>query len=82
MGVCDEFMQKIKNSDVPTSQNKVLYIILGIINLIFFGIGMIIIGIIEGNCANILIGLLQLILPLIGWIWAVVWGVLIITRNL
>lgn len=41
---------------------------------------MIIIGFLENDTANMMIGVLQLLLPVVGWIWAVVWGILIILK--
>ncbi|PFH33763.1 hypothetical protein BESB_079790 [Besnoitia besnoiti] len=65
----------------PTSRlAKLAYCLLALLNCILFGIGMIVIGIFETDATDILIGILQLILPLVGWIWAVVWGVIMITK--
>jgi hypothetical protein len=57
-------------------------LVLGIINLFLFGIGVIIAGAIEGDVADIIIGLLQLCIPFVGWIWAIIWGILMIVRNI
>jgi hypothetical protein len=33
------------------------------------------------DVADIVIGILQFVLPFVGWIWGIVWGVLMIIRN-
>eukprot|EP00727_Mastigamoeba_balamuthi_P007023 m51a1_g2941 hypothetical protein (89) ;mRNA; f:603055-603754 len=62
-------------------------LILGIVNILLPGIGVIIAGAIdggEGGVVDIIIGLIQLVTCwlVIGWIWAIVWGILMIIRNL
>lgn len=43
---------------------------------------MMIIGIQNDDSVSIWMGVMQLFIPLVGWIWAIVWGVLIIMRAL
>ena len=83
MSVCDTILNRLKALEVPTppaAGDKTLYLILGVLNCLLFGIGMIIIGAISGDTANLLIGVLQLLLPFVGWLWAIVWGVLIVMK--
>ena len=83
MSVCNTILNRLKALEVPTppsANDKSLYLIFGILNCFIFGLGMIIIGAMSGDNANLLIGVMQLLLPFVGWIWGVVWGILIIMR--
>lgn len=66
----------------PSANDKVMYIILGVLNCFLFGIGMIVIGAMTNDIPNILMGVLQLVIPFVGWVWAVVWGILIVMAAL
>ncbi|KAK6589093.1 hypothetical protein RS030_233519 [Cryptosporidium xiaoi] len=77
--------ERLKTFSTPTAtqqQDKTKYVLFGVLNIILFGIGMIVIGILNNDASDIITGVLQLILPFVGWIWAIVWGVAIIYRNL
>ncbi|CRG95341.1 conserved Plasmodium protein, unknown function [Plasmodium gallinaceum] len=74
-------INKISNLEVPENGNSSVNIILGVLNIFFFGMGMIILGIINKDIDDLIIGILQFITPIVGWIWAIIWGVLIIIRN-
>uniref|UniRef100_A0A7S1CGI7 Transmembrane protein n=1 Tax=Bicosoecida sp. CB-2014 TaxID=1486930 RepID=A0A7S1CGI7_9STRA len=52
-------------------------VVFAIINCVFFGVGSIIVGILGGpDWIVVLIGLLQLLLPFVGWVWSVIWAVM------
>jgi hypothetical protein len=60
-------------SKVPSHADKTLTIICGVVNLFFFGVGVMILGALNNDFADVLIGLMQLFIPFVGWIWAIVW---------
>lgn len=83
MGVLTaEIIAHIKTLKVPG--DGVIAIVCGIINIFLSGIGTIIAGALDGNTADIIIGLIQLVLILIilGWVWSIVWGILMIIKGL
>ncbi|CBZ50090.1 hypothetical protein NCLIV_005660 [Neospora caninum Liverpool] len=64
----------------PSAKDRLAYGLLGLLNCFFFGLGVIILGFIENDASTMMIGVLQLLLPIVGWVWAVVWGVLIVLK--
>ncbi|CRG99814.1 conserved Plasmodium protein, unknown function [Plasmodium relictum] len=74
-------INKIGNLEVPEQGNSSVNIIFGVLNIFFFGIGMIILGIVNKDVDDLIIGILQFVIPIVGWIWAIIWGILIIIRN-
>ena len=76
--VCDDAFSKSKNLTVPKTDSRGMDIVLGVVNLIFFGIGTIIAGILSNDMADIVIGVCQLFIPFVGWVWSVIWGILMI----
>lgn len=78
-GVLQRVGQKSSDFEVPVvGKGGVLQFLLGLLNCIVFGVGVLVAGIINGDMADVLIGVLQLVLPFVGWIWALMWGVLMI----
>jgi len=73
--VCNEAISKTTNLTVPNVQSRGLEVCLGITNCFFFGIGTIIAGFMANDLADVLIGVGQLFIPFVGWIWSIVWGV-------
>ncbi|KAL7069217.1 hypothetical protein ACR3K2_04740 [Cryptosporidium serpentis] len=73
---------KSMSTPTPSATDKGKYVLLGILNCIIFGLGMIIIGVMNNDASDIVTGILQLCIPFVGWIWAIVWGILIISRSL
>lgn len=59
----------------------IVALVLGIIGL--GGVGTIIAGAVskENLVRDIVIGILQLIIPFVGWIWGLVWGILIFVKS-
>lgn len=76
--------ERLKTFSIPTAsaQDRAKYVLLGVVNIIIFGLGMIIIGIINNDASDIITGVLQLLLPFVGWVWALVWGIAIICKNI
>ncbi|KAH0472453.1 MAG: uncharacterized protein KVP18_003381 [Porospora cf. gigantea A] len=72
---------RIKNLEVPIG-DKALTIGMAILNFFLPGIGTLIMGAVADNKDDMIIGLLQFLLAflIIGWIWSIVWGVLMIIR--
>jgi len=79
MGLGRDIIDRI--TTLKTPGQGTIGLVLGIVNLIFFGIGTLIAGALGGNLADVVIGVLQLVLFFVGWIWSIVWGVLMIVRN-
>ncbi|EGC34932.1 hypothetical protein DICPUDRAFT_55483 [Dictyostelium purpureum] len=78
MGNKDHFMP----SAIPVLEKNVM-IICGILDFFLFGIGTIILGALDDcNIWCVLIGVLQLCLPFVGWFWSIIWGVLILIKGL
>ncbi|EEA06398.1 uncharacterized protein CMU_008900 [Cryptosporidium muris RN66] len=73
---------KSMSTPMPSVTDKGKYVLLGIFNCILFGVGMIIIGVMNNDAPDIVTGILQLCIPFVGWIWAIVWGILIVSRSL
>jgi len=76
----EDVINKTKNLTVPIMGNQLLQVGLGIMNCFLFGIGMMVAGILNNSLPDIVIGLLQLVIPVVGWIWAVVWGILMVSK--
>jgi hypothetical protein len=51
---------------------------LGITNCILFGFGTMIGGVMTADIPDVIIGLLQLFIPFVGWLWSILWGILMI----
>mmetsp|Transcript_16940 Transcript_16940/g.18857 ORF Transcript_16940/g.18857 Transcript_16940/m.18857 type:complete len:88 (+) Transcript_16940:62-325(+) len=69
---------------LKTPCEGMLSLILGIINIFLPGIGVIVGGVIDGlNISHIIIGLIQLVTCwlVIGWLWAIIWGIIMIIRG-
>lgn len=69
---------------VPVVERKpwgIVALILGIIGL--GGVATIIAGVIakENLARDIIIGILQIIIPFLGWLWGLVWGILIFVKS-
>lgn len=73
----NEIVNRTKTFTVPKPDNPVACI-LGVVNFIFFGVGTIIAGILVNNMADVVIGVCQLLIPFVGWVWSIIWGILMI----
>lgn len=82
MGVLDDIIARTTGLQVPGE--GIIAIVCGIINIFFSGIGTIVAGALGGDTTDILIGVIQLvcIIIIIGWVWSIVWGVLMIIKGL
>lgn len=59
----------------------IVALVLGIVGL--GGVGTIIAGVIgkENVARDVIVGILQLVIPVLGWIWGLIWGILIFARS-
>lgn len=73
-GVCNKAMQKANDGAVPTVEPRGLEICLGFTNCFLFGFGTMIAGMKNKDMADVLIGLFQLLIPIVGWMWSIIWG--------
>mmetsp|Transcript_9548 Transcript_9548/g.10559 ORF Transcript_9548/g.10559 Transcript_9548/m.10559 type:complete len:86 (+) Transcript_9548:42-299(+) len=70
---------------LPKVKSKVWVWIILILNIVLPGVGTMVAGCIyKCHRKSIIIGLLQLLLfPfIIGWVWSVIWGVLIVKQRM
>mmetsp|Transcript_16588 Transcript_16588/g.30002 ORF Transcript_16588/g.30002 Transcript_16588/m.30002 type:complete len:91 (+) Transcript_16588:115-387(+) len=79
--VCEEAITKTTSITTPKCSERNFEIAFGVINLFFFGIGTIIAGFMANDLADVLIGCCQLLVPFVGWLWSIVWGVLMIVGR-
>jgi hypothetical protein len=71
-------VERTLGMQIPKVESKALMLALGLVNHFFFGVGVIIAGILNKDNVDVLIGILQLCVPYLGWVWAVFWGMLMI----
>lgn len=59
----------------------IVALILGIFAL--GGVGTIIAGVIDkrNTVRDVIFGVLQLLIPVLGWIWGLIWGILIFVKG-
>lgn len=79
--VCEEAINKTTSVTTPKCESREWEIGLGICNCFFWGIGTMIAGFMANDLADVLIGVGQLFIPFVGWIWAIIWGVLMIVGK-
>eukprot|EP01133_Synstelium_polycarpum_P008006 gene8006-9405_t len=73
----DNFMP----SAIPSLESNIM-IICGILDFFLFGIGTIILGVLDNcNVWCVIIGILQLCIPFVGWLWSIIWGVIILMKD-
>lgn len=75
-----EVKSKCTGWDVPVVSPGWLQLVLGVLNCFLFGVGVMIAGALNNNLVDVVIGILQLCIPFVGWIWAVIWGVLMVLK--
>ncbi|MGB0653099.1 MAG: hypothetical protein ACPGQL_07840 [Thermoplasmatota archaeon] len=66
---------------VPRNWEGIVALVLAIVGL--GGVGTIIAGIRDGSnvVRDIIFGVLQLIIPFLGWLWGLIWGILIFVKG-
>lgn len=79
--VCSEALSRTTGLQVPSGPDRTWQIVLGVINCFFFGVGVMIAGCMDNNMADVLIGVAQLLIPFVGWLWAIIWGILMIINK-
>ncbi|KAL0483513.1 hypothetical protein AKO1_014553 [Acrasis kona] len=78
--------KNLQISKIPKLEETMALVVL-ILNIIFPGIGTIVAAILtdsdEKRKWNLIFGVLQILLSflLIGWLWSILWGVIIYYRN-
>jgi len=81
MGNFDKFLEQCNPANIPTGTKDVL-LICGILDLFFFGVGTIVLGCVSGNMWCACVGVVQLVIPFVGWFWSFIWGIIIIVKAL
>ncbi len=75
----------VRIRDSLPALNPALAVLILIVNIFLPGIGTMILGCINKDCnwQHILVGFLQLITAgiIIGWIWSIWWGILLVQRS-
>lgn len=67
---------------VPTVERSPWGIVCLILDIIPIpGLGTIIAGAKTSDVKNIVFGILQVIIPIVGWIWGIIWGILIFMKS-
>ncbi|KAH9255274.1 hypothetical protein BASA81_006714 [Batrachochytrium salamandrivorans] len=75
-----EVKSKCTGWEIPVVSPGWLQLLLGVLNCFLFGVGVIIAGALNNSLVDVVIGILQLCIPFVGWIWAVLWGVLMVLK--
>jgi hypothetical protein len=70
----NEIVHKVVNLKVPHGNKREYQIVLGLVNLYFFGWGTALAALLQQNKAHGVIGLLQFFFPGLGWVWSILWG--------
>jgi hypothetical protein len=67
---------KITNIRVPDGLRRDLHVLLGMINLYFFGYGTALAGLLQHNSlTNSVIGMFQFFFPASRSLWSILWGI-------
>jgi len=75
------FTDDLNPNNIP-KVDKTLGLICGIIDFFLFGIGTIVVGLASGSINQVIIGILQLVIPFVGWLWSIIWGIFILKSVL
>ncbi|AFZ81333.1 uncharacterized protein BEWA_007420 [Theileria equi strain WA] len=78
---CKSLLYRIIELRVPIEGEPWKVYALGVINMVLFGWGMILSGFMNNCAEDVIIGLMQFIIPFVGWIWAIFWGILIVSHK-
>eukprot|EP01070_Trichotokara_eunicae_P007143 Trichotokara_eunicae@DN5291_c0_g1_i1.p1 len=66
----------------PRSMNEAqMHIAIGVVNLILPGVGTCVLSCYRNECPLLAVGLLQIFIPIGGYIWGLVFGTLLILRS-
>ena len=78
MGIWDEIQ-----AEIPAT-STILAVILLLLNIFLPGVGTIVMSFMEGfKVKTLIVGILQLVLAglIIGWIWSIYWGILVLQKS-
>ncbi|KAK1444544.1 hypothetical protein BgAZ_104500 [Babesia gibsoni] len=74
-------VHRVRSLAVPNEGKRAVVYSLGALNFLLFGVGTMIFGIKDDCLEDVIIGAAQLLLPIVGWVWSIAWGAIIIYKK-
>ncbi|CEM04083.1 unnamed protein product [Vitrella brassicaformis CCMP3155] len=76
--ICSQAVQRARAMQVPVVNDRLEEVLAGLLDLFLFGVGTMWAGYMSSNISDFLIGAVQLAIPVLGWVWSFIWGVMMI----